>query len=128
MALTIVFWLAALNPDVEVKLLLLVGASIREPMGGPFVCWSALNCLQQYFFRHFFHISIIIFFFFKFFFRLFFWSIVVTIVDCSFLSFRFSCFKNLYTPFTLKFEILGFSLFFDPKKYSLKTIFTFVSL
>ena len=50
MALTIVFWLAALNPDVEVKLLLLVGASIREPMGGPLVCWSALNCLQQYFF------------------------------------------------------------------------------
>jgi len=38
-----VFWLAALNPD-EVKLLLLDGASIREPMGGPLVCRSALNC------------------------------------------------------------------------------------
>ena len=56
MALTIVFWLAALNPDVEVKLLLLVGASIREPMGGPLVCWSALNCLQQYFFLDIFFI------------------------------------------------------------------------
>jgi hypothetical protein len=78
--LTIVFWLAALNPDVEVKLLLLVGASIREPMGGPLVCWSALNCLQQYFFRHFFHISIIIIFSSNFF-STFFWSMVVTNVD-----------------------------------------------
>ena len=58
--LTIVFWLAALNPG-EVTLLLLIGASIREPIGGPLVCWSALKCLQQYFFI--FNIYIINFFF-----------------------------------------------------------------
>ena len=122
------FWLAALNPDVEVKLLLLVGASIREPMGGPFVCWSALNCLQQYFFRHFFS-YLYHYFFSSNFFRLFFWSIVVTIVDCIFLSLDSVALKT-YTPplinFTL-FEILSFNLFFDSKKYSFKTIFTFVS-
>jgi len=56
----IVFWLAALNPG-EVTLLLLIGASIREPIGGPLVCWSALKCLQQYVFI--FNIYIINFFF-----------------------------------------------------------------
>ena len=49
--LTIVL-LAALNPGVVAvfMLLLLVGASIRDPMGGPLVWWSALKFLQQLFF------------------------------------------------------------------------------